>query len=212
MPKKSKAAPELVRAAERRAKAVELRKLGFTYKRISDQLGVSVPAAHQMVAKALRELNELAAEEAAEVRRLELERLDDYQVRIAQEIQAGRGLKAIDVGLRIMTRRAKLLGLDAPTRMDVSENTQHWIDELIAAAQAGDASARNALAEISAGRDVTTSCLGWIQRARWRMVHSPEDLDRMTADELREAASGLMTLEKLREIRERPAKNERADS
>ena len=105
-------------AAERKQRAVELRKLGFTYQKIADQLGVSVSAAHKMVMTALKELNEKTVEGAEELRRLELERLDEWLLRIAQEIKNGNVLGAIDRGVRIMDRRAKLLGLDAPQRAE----------------------------------------------------------------------------------------------
>ncbi len=77
---KSKAAPERLTAAERRQRAVELRKLGFSYQKIADQMGISVSGAYKMVTTALREINERTAESAQELRRLELERLDEWMI------------------------------------------------------------------------------------------------------------------------------------
>lgn len=107
-------------AAERKKTAVELRKLGFSYQKIADKIGVSRQAAHKMVLKALQELNQETAEGAEEVRRLELERLDEWHLRVAQEMTAGRALPAIDRGLRIMERRAKLVGLEPPPEVDAA--------------------------------------------------------------------------------------------
>ncbi len=41
-------------------------------------------------------------------------------LRIAQEIQAGRVLSGIDRGLRILERRARLLGLEAPVKAEIA--------------------------------------------------------------------------------------------
>ena len=85
----SKAAPVKLTAAELKQRAVELRKLGFSYQKIADQMGISVSGAHKMVTTALQEINEKTAESAEELRRLELERLDEWLLRVAQEIRRG---------------------------------------------------------------------------------------------------------------------------
>ena len=121
---KSKAGRERLTAAERRKRAVELRKLGLSYQKIADQLGVSQSGAHKMVTTALQQLNIKTAEDAAVVRRLELERLDEWLVRIAKELQDGNILPAIDRGIRIMDRRARLLGLDIPVKRDDFDPTE----------------------------------------------------------------------------------------
>jgi hypothetical protein len=53
------------------------------------------------------------------VRELELTRLDAMLLPLWRRVQAGEE-KAIDRALRIMERRARLLGLDAPTRGELS--------------------------------------------------------------------------------------------
>ena len=111
-----------ITAAERRAKAFELRKAGLNYQKIGDQIGITRQAAHGLVTTALRKLNEKTAEDAAELTRLELERLDDCQAVAVHEMRTGSNrLPAIDRILRIQERRAKLLGLDAPDRLAVRE-------------------------------------------------------------------------------------------
>jgi DNA-binding CsgD family transcriptional regulator len=110
-----------VTAAERRGKAFELRKAGLSYQKIGDQLGITRQAAHSLVTNALRQLNEKTAEDAAELTRLELERLDDCQAVVVHEMRTGNRLAAVDRLLRIQERRSKLLGLDAPERLAVRE-------------------------------------------------------------------------------------------
>lgn len=155
---KSIAAPEKVRAASKRLRAVELRKLGFTYQKIADQMGISRTAAHKLVTKALIDIRERTNESTEELRTLELIRLDEYQLRVAQEIQkSGKPLPAIDRALRIMERRAKILGLDAPAQFAVSSTINQLIDtlsrELRSPVEARRHSASIALHRIAAGED-----------------------------------------------------------
>lgn len=200
---KSKAAPDRVIAAERRVKALELRKLGFTYRKIGDQLGVTEAAAHKMVTKSLRELNEKSAESASEVLRLELERLDEWTLRVAQEIKSGRTLAAIDRGIRIQARRARLLGLDAPTKVKFSELTDPWFEAMKAAVQAGDDSATAAMRRVADGESLMTVAIQWLTDLQPRVVVSAADAEIMTHEELVKATQGTLTHEELAEIRER---------
>jgi hypothetical protein len=99
-------------AAERRIKALDLRKSGATYAAIAKALQISNGQAHADVQHSLFQLNQLEKETVEELRRLELERLDMMTLAIAGDVRRG-DLHSIDRMLRIMERRAKLLGLDA---------------------------------------------------------------------------------------------------
>ena len=82
-------------------------------------MGCSVAGAHDMVRRALREA---VREPAEELRTLELERLDTLYAKVMVIIETGSTkevLNAIDRALRIMERRSKLLGLDAPMKQDL---------------------------------------------------------------------------------------------
>ncbi len=105
---------------------MELRKLGLTYQQVGDQLGVTPGGAHKMVVAALRKLNEQTLESAADLRRLETERLDQLLVAIASKARQGH-LGAVDRVLRIMQRRARLWGLDMPLR--VHAETEHEVHQ-----------------------------------------------------------------------------------
>jgi hypothetical protein len=67
-------------------------------------------------------LRETLQEPADEVRQLELLRLDRYLSAIAEKVDSG-DLKAIDRALKIMERRSKLLGLDAPQKVAPTDPT-----------------------------------------------------------------------------------------
>src|SRR3954469_8688015 len=109
----SKSSATRVAAAERRARALELRKGGKSFAAIGRELGVSEPRAHAIVTGEPRRLNERRAEQAAEVTRLELERLDSLSAALWARALEGE-VAAVDRVLAIMTRRAKLLALDGP--------------------------------------------------------------------------------------------------
>lgn len=96
-------------AVDRRRQALELRKAGVDFRSIAERLGYEGPSgAHKAVVTALKEITKQPAEE---VRELELARLDAMLLSINTQIRAG-NFGAVDRGLRIMERRAKLLGLD----------------------------------------------------------------------------------------------------
>ncbi len=106
---------------ERHAEWIELRRKGHTYDAIAAQFKVAKSTVHEAV---LGHLRATVAEPAAELRALELERLDallrEATERIEQPFTGESGddkLKAIDVALSIGAQRARLLGLNAPTKV-----------------------------------------------------------------------------------------------
>jgi hypothetical protein len=96
-------------AAERRRKALELRKAGATYDSIAQELGfANKGAAHKTVMVAL---DNTIREPANEVRKLELERLDRLFL-TAWALALKGDLKAMDRCLNISRHRASLEGLN----------------------------------------------------------------------------------------------------
>ena len=110
-----KTRPETIESQKRKAEALELRKMGFTFEQIAEQVGYnSKQAAYEAVRTAIREIIE---EPAKDVLRLDLERLDALWLG-AYANAANGDPQAIAACMRIMERRARLLGLDAPVRTD----------------------------------------------------------------------------------------------
>lgn len=96
-------------------KALELRKAGATHDQIAEQLGVANRSvAWKLVRSAIVEI---VREPAEEVLQIELARLDAMLLGCWTKAKSG-DPHAIDRALRIMDRRAKYLGLDAPTRTE----------------------------------------------------------------------------------------------
>lgn len=99
-------------AAERRIDALALRKRGATYDEIGKALGITRQSAHALVKTAMDDLREQASDGAAEVMVLELERLDRMFAGLYPDAANG-NVQAVNAVLRIMERRARMLGLDA---------------------------------------------------------------------------------------------------
>ena len=117
----SKTSGERLTAAQRRSQALALRRQGETLKTIAGELGCGVTRVHQYVAAELQKLNEQAGEDARLMRKLEAERLDRATTGIWPKVIRG-DLLAIDRLIKIMERRAKLFGLDGPTKTAATDN------------------------------------------------------------------------------------------
>ena len=114
----AKSSVRRIRTTEKTLKALELRKRGMNYTQIGEKLGCARNTACRYVLSELENLAERCREEAAHVRDLELQRLDALYLKAWEAVEEG-DLPAIDRCLRIMERRAKLLGLDAAQKVDV---------------------------------------------------------------------------------------------
>jgi hypothetical protein len=93
--------------------AFELRKAGASYSKIGEKLGCSKGAAYKMVDRVLQDLRKKVTEDAEHVKRMELERLDDLTIAVYRQAKEG-NVACIDRVLKLMERRAKILGLDEP--------------------------------------------------------------------------------------------------
>lgn len=113
----SRTSARRVLAAERSRDACAMRKAGATYRQIADKLGITEMGAFHAVARSMARAIGRATEDIDVVRRLDLERLD--AMLLALWPQASKGVyKSIEVVLKLMERRAKLLGEDAPAKME----------------------------------------------------------------------------------------------
>lgn len=122
----SQSSQRRIAAKERWTEALVMRRRGMTFERIGEVMGCGKQSAHRMITAAMKELRETCHEEAAVVRELELQRLDAmFETAYQQATGADDAhyLDAIDRVLKIMDRRAKLLGLDAPAKIAPTDPT-----------------------------------------------------------------------------------------
>jgi hypothetical protein len=132
---------------KRETQVLELRSKGWTWQRIADATGyANASAAYNAFDKAIKRTMQPASDE---VRTLELERLDRFLSYLWSAIESG-DPAAIDRGLKIMDRRAKYLGLDAPVKQQVEITTYEGgsdidreIERLVSLLEANNSAASN---------------------------------------------------------------------
>lgn len=112
---------------DKAAKALELRKRGFSYREIAASMGVSTNTAYNLVVSALREAASSLKEEASEALQVELERLDALLATLwerlefisgapPEEVNDARLAAIVDRIIRVHEARARLLGLGSLTQ------------------------------------------------------------------------------------------------
>ncbi|MFD5899154.1 hypothetical protein [Streptomyces sp. NPDC060366] len=126
---------ELAEVAKRRAELIRLRRQGIRFEdeRIQSLGYTSRQSASKDFIRALEERRDDQAAEASIYRQEENERLDALLEAIwprateptpvykdGEEVGAEIDLKAVDTVLKLMDRRAKLMGLDMPQRTELS--------------------------------------------------------------------------------------------
>ena len=116
---KSKTAPARVTADMLRRQAVQLRMAGCTLEEIGKQIGRSKGSVSKYINQALAEFARDTEEAIAEVKRMEDARIE--RLIRAHWPQAIKGhLAATDRVIRLMERKARLHGLDAPQRKELT--------------------------------------------------------------------------------------------
>lgn len=122
----AKRSAQAARLAERRSRVLTLRKAGATFREIAATMreeggvskGFNEATAFADYQHEMNRLNEANRESAEDVRRLEVLRLDRMLCALDDEVDRG-DPTAINTAIRIMERRSKLLGLDAPDKSEV---------------------------------------------------------------------------------------------
>ena len=105
-----------LKALEKRKRALELRMQGLTYREIGAAMGCSTNQACAMVSKIIKdraaEIDDLVRQQSD----LSLMRLDSMVKALWPKASAG-DTDAVQALIRVEERRSKLLGLDAPQRI-----------------------------------------------------------------------------------------------
>jgi hypothetical protein len=120
----------MVVARQREKKAMAMRKAGASYDLISSELGITPQGAAKVVKRCLERIEKKTREDTEHVLVMELARLDAMLMGLWDKARRGHE-GAVDRVLRIMERRARLLGLDAPSRSQVQAD----IDSTVRQAQ-----------------------------------------------------------------------------
>lgn len=115
----AEATPELLH--ERRMDFLERRRRHHSYQSIADHWGVSASYVYAEVKRLLGRMSKEEQEEAEEVRTLELQRLDRLAAFLEPMVmRENPHLDYSELYLKVMGRRARLLGLDAAQKHEVA--------------------------------------------------------------------------------------------
>lgn len=110
--------------AERRERLIAMRRDGISWSRIANELGyVDAAAACTDLRRVLEQRQEQLAISLDQHRQLELEKLDRLERATIDILEEGadekdQRLAAVETLRRLSERRAKLLGIDAPTKVE----------------------------------------------------------------------------------------------
>lgn len=103
---------------EKRLYALQLRKMGWSIPQIAYALDMKVKDTDKMIRKDLRKTSRAIMNQSKEVIALECLRMDELYSYLMPKAKRG-DARAIEVLLKIMQRRADMLGLDKPKQQEV---------------------------------------------------------------------------------------------
>ncbi len=143
-PKKAKniASPGKIKQAERRLMAFDLRKAHLSYRKIAVEMKkkpgfekYSEGLAYKDVTEELARLNSKLGDKVEDVRRLELERLDELGEIFFEKVKSKGTAYALEAYLMIMEKRNRLLGLEVKEQtrnlnFDVSKLTNEQLERI----------------------------------------------------------------------------------
>jgi IS30 family transposase len=117
--------PPKLSSAEKKAKAVELRRKGYQFKEIGRELGVTEGRAHQIISEECKRWRDNSQEAVEDLRQFEAMELEELRKHLWQMIDNAEDPAAltpalIDKFLKLQERRAKLFGLDAPEKKELA--------------------------------------------------------------------------------------------
>lgn len=104
---------------ERRRRAIELRVSGKKYREIATELRIGLGQAYRDVKAVIDRTKAEADENADEIRRIELERIDEAIAAMMPNVRAG-DPRCCEVLVKLQDRRSRYLGLDAPAKHEHS--------------------------------------------------------------------------------------------
>lgn len=117
-----------VAAQARRTKAVSMALAGLSHEQIGRELGISPTGARELVARTLEDTRNYQVDQLRDV---ENARLDRAQAAIWSEVLKG-DVKAVNTFLRISERRARMNGLDAPSKIQMSGSVKLEMHQALA--------------------------------------------------------------------------------
>lgn len=134
--KQSSTSPQKCLALVREERSLELRIKGKTYQEIADELGITKQGVGKALHRSIEKHRESCIENVEHHRIIELERLEimlrEWMPKAldVDEKPSRSNDRAANVVLKIMKRKAELLGLDAPKTESLNVNAEGNIDQI----------------------------------------------------------------------------------
>ncbi len=126
------AASKHIEMLDRRTKVASLRLAGIRdQSKIAAQLGVSQPTIHRDFKALNAEWRERALADVAHEKGIDLDRLERMIAALWPQVVQGH-LGAIDRVTRLLERKARLLGLDAPEQLLIDQQTMTTVVMIVA--------------------------------------------------------------------------------
>jgi DNA-binding transcriptional MerR regulator len=120
-PPESKASARRLKNAETLKQVIDLRMAGLTCEEIGHQLGVTKQSVQKRLTKWIAQANAMNANSMLELQEMQLRRLERLRAKLwPLAFGPAPDMKAIDRILNIEERIARLKGLDAPARKDIT--------------------------------------------------------------------------------------------
>lgn len=120
--------------AEKQVRAYELKLKGHSLRDIARIMtGEGTKVSHQTVANLIKlECDARVLPLADEVRKQEIDRFDNWLLKLAEQIDEGKQVaRNIEVAVKVSERRAKLLGADSPVVTEVNATVEHKPAEVL---------------------------------------------------------------------------------
>lgn len=125
-PGRDSTSSKAIATAERHAEWLDRRKQGWTYRRIAAHYKVQDSTVQEAVAKMLQAIR---VEPAIELRAFELEALDDLIDQALRDVEEG--ADRIELIRKLRADRRKMLGLDAPQKLEITAPPREQMWETI---------------------------------------------------------------------------------
>jgi hypothetical protein len=119
MAKENRTKAASARSLDRKEEALALRRAGHSYRAIASLLSISKSRAHELVSEGLEDAREQIAAASSALLVEEVSRLDGMLKKVYPAAEGG-DLQAVDRVIKIIERRAKLLGIEAPVRIETT--------------------------------------------------------------------------------------------
>jgi DNA-binding CsgD family transcriptional regulator len=111
--------PSIILARTREKESLALRLRGYSYDAIGEKLGIEGQSARLAVKRAMAKIEAISDEDATELRRVEVERIDAMLKGLWDAAESG-DTAAVATVIKLQERKAKMLGLDKEKKEDES--------------------------------------------------------------------------------------------